>query len=83
MLRNYFATAVRNLSRNKIYSLINITGLAIGLASFILISLFVLDELSYENFHENADRVYRVSPADYVRTAPLLAQTLKQDFPEI
>ena len=83
MFRNYFAIAIRNIHRNKVHSFINIIGLALGLASFILIMLFVLDELSYENFHLKADRIYRISPANSVRTAPLLSPTLKADFPEI
>ena len=83
MFKNYLSIAIRNIVRNKVHSFINIMGLAFGLASFILIMLFVTDELSYENFHLKADRIYRVSPEDYVRTAPLLAPTLKFDFPEI
>jgi len=83
MFRNYFAIAIRNIVRNKVHSFINIVGLALGLASFILIMLFVTDELGYEKFHLKADRIYRISPEDYVRTAPLLAPTLKSDFPEI
>ena len=83
MFGNYFAIAIRNIVRNKVHSFINIVGLALGLASFILIMLFVLDEISYEKFHLKADRIYRISPQDYVRTAPLLAPTLRADFPEI
>jgi len=83
MFRNYFSIAIRNIQRNKVHSFINIVGLALGLASFILIMLFVIDELSYENFHLKADRIYRVSPANYARTAPLLSPSLKADFPEI
>ena len=83
MFRNYFSIAIRNIHRNKVHSFINIIGLALGLASFILIMLFVLDELSYEDFHLKANRIYRISPANYARTAPLLAPTLKADFPEI
>lgn len=83
MFRNYFAIAIRNIHRNKVHSFINIIGLALGLASFILIMLFVLDELSYEDFNLKANRIYRISPANYARTAPLLAPTLKADFPEI
>ena len=60
MLRNYFKIAWRNLIRNLFFSLINIFGLMIGLASFILISLYVFDEYTYDSFHKNADSIYRV-----------------------
>jgi putative ABC transport system permease protein len=61
MLKNYFKTAFRNLLRNKFYSLINIVGLAIGLATCFLIILYVLDELSYDKYNVNASRIYRVN----------------------
>jgi putative ABC transport system permease protein len=61
MFFNYLKTSFRNLLRYKGYTLINIIGLTIGLASSILILLFVLDELSYDRFHKNSDRIYRVS----------------------
>jgi ABC-type antimicrobial peptide transport system permease subunit len=60
MLKNYFKIATRNISRNKIYSFINVAGLAIGMACFILIMLWVQDELSYERYNKNADRICRV-----------------------
>lgn len=60
MLKNYFKIAVRNISKNKLQSFINIAGLAIGMACFILIMLWVQDELSYERYNKNADRVCRV-----------------------
>lgn len=60
MLRNYFKTAWRNLSRNKFYSFINISGLTAGLAIGILILLWVQDELSFDGFHKNTDNIYRV-----------------------
>lgn len=60
MLRNYLTIARRNLRKRLGYTLINVTGLAVGLASCLLIGLWVQDELSYDRFHENADRTYRV-----------------------
>src|SRR5688572_7900312 len=60
MLRNYLKTSVRNLLRNKGYSFINIVGLTIGLATSIFIFLWVIDEVSVDQFHENGDRLYRV-----------------------
>jgi putative ABC transport system permease protein len=60
MFKNYFTVALRNLSRNKIYSFINITGLSIGLACAMLILLYVKDEVSYDRFHSNANHIYRI-----------------------
>lgn len=60
MFRNYFKTALRNLSRNKVYAFINIAGLAIGLACAILIILYVKDEVSFDRFHNNGPRLYRI-----------------------
>lgn len=60
MLHSYFKIALRNLVRQKGYTLINIAGLSIGLAGCFLILLFVLNELRYDHIHENADRIYRV-----------------------
>jgi putative ABC transport system permease protein len=60
MLRNYFKVAFRNLIRQKFYSFINISGLTIGIAVSLLISYYVVDELSYDKFHEDADRIYQV-----------------------
>ena len=61
MLRTYFKLAYRNIIKDKAYSIINITGLAIGLASSILILLWVQNELSYDKFHKNASQIYRIS----------------------
>ncbi len=91
MLTNYLKIAWRNLLRNKAFSAINIVGLAIGLATCLLISLFVLDELSYDRFNEKADRIVRVifrgtmnggQIAEATVMAPT-AQTLKANYPEI
>ena len=61
MLKNYFLTAWRNIRRNSFYSLLNIAGLAIGLAVGILILLWVKDELGFDRFHKQADHIYRVN----------------------
>lgn len=61
MLRTYFKLAYRNITKDKAYSIINISGLAIGLASSILILLWVQNELSYDRFHKNADQIYRIT----------------------
>ncbi len=60
MLRNYLKIALRNLWRNKVYSFINIFGLTAGLVCFLLIALYVFDELTYDAFHTKAGRIYRV-----------------------
>ena len=60
MFENYFKTAWRSLRKNKIFSILNITGLSIGLACSLLIALYVLDELSYDRFNARADQIYRI-----------------------
>ena len=60
MLKNYFKIAWRNLLRNKVYSAINVAGLATGISACILIFFFVKDELTYERHFDNYDRIYRV-----------------------
>ena len=60
MLKNYLVIALRNLRKHKGFSVINIAGLAIGMACCLLILLFVVDELSYDSFHEKANRIYRI-----------------------
>ncbi|MEJ7586258.1 MAG: ABC transporter permease [Ferruginibacter sp.] len=60
MIKNYFITALRNLQRSKVYSIINVAGLSIGLACAMLILLYVKDEVSYDRFHPNVNNIYRV-----------------------
>ena len=60
MLRNYILIAFRNLIKNKVFSLINILGLAFGLTCTILISLWIWDEVSFDKFHQNRDSIYKV-----------------------
>ncbi|MCD4817540.1 MAG: ABC transporter permease [Candidatus Cloacimonetes bacterium] len=59
MLKNYFKTAIRNLIKHRVYSIINVFGLAIGIATCIIIFLFVQDELSYDRFHKDAENIFR------------------------
>lgn len=91
MLRNYLKIAWRNLWKHRGFSFINITGVAVGLACFLLIALYVRDELRYDRFHANADRIYRLTRTFLTDGKPtlLLAQAappfgplVKQDFPE-
>lgn len=60
MLKSYLTIAMRNLLGHKAYAVINILGLAIGMACCVLIILFVQDELSYDRFNVNKDRIYRI-----------------------
>lgn len=60
MLRNYFITAFRSILRSRVYSIINIAGLSLGLAAAMLIMLYIKDEVSYDRFHVNAKQVYRI-----------------------
>jgi putative ABC transport system permease protein len=91
MLKNYFKITLRNLRKQKVYSMINVVGLAPGLACFIVIALFIRDELSFDRFHENADRIYRVYLEDYFNgevtmqaNGPVgVAATLVREFPEV
>lgn len=91
MLKSYFKIAFRNLWRHRIFSLINIMGLAIGMTACILIYLYVNFELSYDSFHRKADRIYRIvsdlkTPDEVIRQnvpAPAVAPNLKDEFPEV
>ena len=87
MLKNYLKIAYRNLFRYKIFSLINVFGLAFGMASAILILLWVLDEISYDKYYANADNTYLVLRGDSdgktAVTSKLLASALKEDYPQI
>ncbi len=60
MIKNYITTAIRNIYKNKVYSLLNIIGLAIGVMAFTMIMLYVQYETSYDKESPNADRIYRV-----------------------
>jgi putative ABC transport system permease protein len=91
MFKNFILTSLRSMLRHKGFSFINIAGLAIGLAACIIILLFIIDELSYDRFHEKSDRIYRITVIgvfgdnDFAMTytpAPL-AKTLLDEFPEV
>ena len=91
MFKNYLTIAFRNLRRQKIYSLINISGLALGMTAFLIIAVWVWHEISYDRFHEHAGRIYRVAEKrhfpDQVQlsnfTPGPLSTALKENFPEI
>lgn len=91
MLNNYFKIAFRNLWKNKGYSAINIFGLAAGLATCLLIILYVWDELSYDKFHVKADRIYRINSdikfggtdLNLAVCSDPMGATLKKDYPQV
>jgi putative ABC transport system permease protein len=93
MIKNYFKIAFRNLSRNKAFSFINIFGLAIGLATCLLIMLYEFSELGYDSQNKDADRLYRIASASdlkgsakekaWAATSAPIAWGLKTDMPEI
>ena len=87
MFKNYFKIAFRNLIHQKVFSSINIFGLAVGMACTMLILLWVQDELSFDKFHKNADNIYLVirekANDKTAVTSDLLAPALKQELPEI
>ncbi|MGY6546951.1 MAG: ABC transporter permease [Cyclobacteriaceae bacterium] len=92
MFKNYFLVAIRNMKREKIYALINIFGLSIGIAFCLLITLFIKDEHSYDKFHPEHEKIFRVSMLEnypdgreYFNTATsqVLGPTLEENFPQI
>ncbi|HRP56359.1 ABC transporter permease [Agriterribacter sp.] len=92
MFKNYFKTAVRNVWKHKTFSFINITGLTVGLTSFILIALFIFDEFTFDRIHTNADNIYRVvesktsaegKTSKRSGTGFLVSARAKAAFPEI
>src|SRR5690349_3514524 len=60
MIKNYFKTALRTLIRNKLYTILNVAGLTFGLSCFLLIGLYLFDELTFDTQHKHADRIYRI-----------------------
>jgi len=91
MYRSYFKIGWRNLLKNKAHFVINTTGLALGIATCLIISMFVVDELSYDHFNENADRMARIVLKGKVNgevikeavTPAPVGPTLKEEFPEV
>jgi len=91
MFKNYLKIALRNFLKHKGFSFINIFGLAFGVACCLMIVLFVLDEISFDRYHEKADQIYRVGLKAYVNnnafngvvTCAPMAQTLVREYPEV
>ena len=92
MIKNYLKVSMRNLLKHKGYAFINILGLAVGIAASVLIFLYVTNEMSYDKFHEKADRAYRIA-ADWsnkgdsrihqLGTPFILAQTIREKYPQV
>jgi len=93
MLRNYIIVAFRNMARQKVYSVINVMGLSLGIACSVLVFLYVQEEYSYDKFHENSDRLYRVWSKEHnpergreianAATPYMLPDVLRSDYPEV
>ena len=91
MLKSYIITAIRNIKRQKLSSIINIFGLALGIASFLLIFLYIKSELQYDKHWKDSDKIYRISEsvdygkraADYALSPFPLAPSLQDYFPEV
>ena len=92
MIKNYLKVSIRNLIKHKGYAFINILGLAVGIAASVLIFLYITNEMSYDKFHEKADRTYRIT-ADWsnkgdsrihqLGTPFILAQTIREKYPQV
>jgi len=91
MIKNYLKVAWRNLKKNKIFSFINVFGLAIGLTCCMLISLYLYNELSYDSYHKNVDRLYQLGTIfvkegkeeRMANTPAPMAKAMQMEFPEI
>jgi len=91
MIVNYFKTAIRNIGRHRVHSILNITGLAVGIACAIIILLWVRYELSFDRYHEHADRIYRLATdfhfgtfqGKYAVSNNAPGPTLERDYPEV
>lgn len=91
MIKNYLITALRIMLRQKAYAAINITGLSVGIAATLLILLYIADEVSYDKFHRDADRIYRVGFASRlqgtetstVSSSAAIADAMQKEIPEV
>jgi len=91
MIKNFFVNTFRNMRRQRGYIILNVGGLAIGLTSFLFITLYVMHELSYDRFHKNYENIYRVKVVgvlsggvlDQAVTCAPMASALVSDYPEI
>ena len=82
MVKNYFTTAFRNLLKNKTNSFINIFGLAIGMTIFLFITVYCVNELSYNQFYKNHKKIYQIAIGDEFNTPAPLGTMLKDNVPD-
>src|SRR4051794_5496326 len=91
MISNYLRIAIRYLRKSKLYTFVNLFGLAIGITSCLLIGVYIADELSFDKFHDNADRIVRVT-MDYnfgdhqnkiAQTGTKIGPQFKRTFPQV
>jgi len=83
MIKNYFKIALANLIKSRVYSLISISSLSIGMAVSILLLIYVADELSYDRYNEKADNIYRLCQEEHPYQAPQIAKFLTDKLPQI
>jgi putative ABC transport system permease protein len=91
MIKNYFKIAWRKIKKNKLYAFVNITGLTIGIASCLLIGLYIAHEVSYDRFNKNADRIVRITmdynfgdaPRQVALTGTKAGPQFKRTFPSV
>jgi putative ABC transport system permease protein len=83
MYKNYFLLGWRNLLRSKTHSFINISGLALAIASCMLISIYLADELSYDRYHQHAEKIHRVAATDWAKMPPALAPQIQAAYPHL
>jgi putative ABC transport system permease protein len=91
MIKNYLTVAIRNFLKGRLYSIINVVGLAVGLTVFLFITVFVYHQLSYDAFNIKADRIYRIAShlelgtnvAEMTATYPPMASAMSSSFPEV
>lgn len=91
MFKNYFRVALRNIRRYKFFAFINILGMTIGITACLLILIYIIDEVSYDTFHQDADRIYQVGlhgkiggqDLQVANTCPALAQAAVNEIPEV
>lgn len=91
MIKNYLKIALRSLLKQRVYTFINVLGLSVGIASCLLITLFVMDEFSFDRFHSKADRIYKIwlerkYPSHLINYAIIphsYSDAIKRDFPEV
>ena len=83
MYKNYLLIGWRNLIRSKTHSFINIFGLALAIASCMLISIYIADELSYDKYHQHAEKIHRVAATDWAKMPPALAPQMQAAYPHL